>query len=471
MDAVLNWLWQGGVVAAMLSVTLVALKRAGANVRYVVCGAAALLVIGLPLLPAFQPTASIDPYNVPGNNAIVALPSAWWTSTRVMFGAAMCWVVFHMIRLLSAIVTIRRARRRSRTFPGHLESRLPHWQRIRGEGRRARLVLSNSITNAAVLGWGVPVIAVAPSLVRTLEADDLDQVLIHEWAHVQRRDDVVNVLQIVIRLVGGWHPALWWIDRRLHVEREIACDEIVVALTGLPKSYAKCLVKLSGLKDAVGAIQTTPAIFTPSGLRARLVKIVSPHQPIAPVWSRALASAIVLMLCLLSAAVGGVTLVEATSLAEPALSVATFPRSMPSDRPVPSAVAAPANARETASTRRMVARPSSPQRQTTEQRAWHREAVRQREPSASTDLNPGTPLVAVTPHQAADASPTPASAEALEARPLALPAPPQATPESARAPWTAAAAGGVTIGRKSKDAGVATAGFFTRFAKHVAGSF
>ncbi|HWT45556.1 MAG TPA: hypothetical protein VN085_06295, partial [Vicinamibacterales bacterium] len=49
------------------------------------------------------------------------------------------------------------------------------------------------------------------------------------------------------------------------------------------------------------------------------------------------------------------------------------------------------------------------------------------------------------------------------------PARPQATDEQRHSPWTAAAAGGVAIGRKSKDAGVATAGFFTRFARHVAG--
>jgi hypothetical protein len=48
---------------------------------------------------------------------------------------------------------------------------------------------------------------------------------------------------------------------------------------------------------------------------------------------------------------------------------------------------------------------------------------------------------------------------------------PQVTAEPPRSPWTAAAAGGVAIGRKSKGAGVATAGFFTRFARRVAGSF
>ena len=122
---------------------------------------------------------------------------------------------------------------------------------------------------------------------------------------MQRRDDLVNILQIVVRIIAGWHPALWWIDRRLHIEREIACDEIAVAVTGSPKSYAQCLMKLASLRGAPPAMRTAPAIFTASGLRARVIKIVSPHSSIAPVWSRSIAAAIVTALCLMSVGVGG----------------------------------------------------------------------------------------------------------------------------------------------------------------------
>ena len=56
MDAVLNWLWQGGVVAVALGLMLFSLERASANVRSVVCWAAALFVIALPALPSLPPT-------------------------------------------------------------------------------------------------------------------------------------------------------------------------------------------------------------------------------------------------------------------------------------------------------------------------------------------------------------------------------------------------------------------------------
>ena len=83
----------------------------------------------------------------------------------VILAAWTLWASIQIVRFVSAIVAIRRARARSRAFPLHAESVLPHWRRVRGDGRRATLVLSDSVTTAAVLGWGAPMIAVAPSLV------------------------------------------------------------------------------------------------------------------------------------------------------------------------------------------------------------------------------------------------------------------------------------------------------------------
>src|SRR3954471_23302360 len=248
MEAVLNWMWQGGVIAVASLVMLLALERASANVRYVVCWAALLAVIALPL-PPFQLTAvSTDTVVAPPGAAMISLPDTWWTSTVVLLGVWIAWASVHLVRFAAAVAAIRRARARSGQFPASVESTLSAWVRVRATRRRATLVLSESVSTAAVLGWGAPMIAVSASLLKTLDRDELDRVLIHEWAHVQRRDDLVNIVQIVVRAIAGWHPALWWIDRRLHVEREIACDEMTVAITGSPKTYAKCLVKLATLK-------------------------------------------------------------------------------------------------------------------------------------------------------------------------------------------------------------------------------
>jgi beta-lactamase regulating signal transducer with metallopeptidase domain len=475
MDAVLNWLWQGSAVAVAWFVMLVALKRARASLRYLVSWAALLFVAALPALPQLPLTAtSPEAIGAPQGDAILSLPDTWWTSTLVLLAAWIVWTSIHTVRFLSAIVAIRRARARSRAFPPHVESELPHWCRVRPGGRRAMLVLSDSVRTAAVLGWGTPMIAVAPSLVRTLDANELDRVLIHEWAHVQRRDDVGNILQIVVRIAAGWHPALWWIDRRLHVEREMACDEMAIAITGSPRSYAECLLKLASLGQFQRGLQIAPAVFTPSDLRARVVKIMAPHSTaMTPMWSRSIAATIISTLCVMSVALGGLTLVEATPIVLPFVSPRMITTTGESTRHTGAIdrivqITTPTLSSEIESARprrRTVGQASSAQRPPAEQASPSPQPKPEPVASPTSEIekpedathNAGPADSTVAAEAAAVSHPPPARADATTPQPESL--------------WTSAAAGGTAIGRKSKDAGVATAGFFTRFARRVAGSF
>ena len=464
MDATLNWLWQGGVVAIATFVMLRVLARARASVRYLVCWAAALLVVSLPVLSRLH-GAAIPVTALPAleSSTVVALPDAWWTSGLVMLAAWMTWVVVHAIRFASAIGAVRRARARSHAFPAHLESDLPHWGRLRSAGRGATLVVSDAVATAAVLGWGPPMIAVAPSMVTLLDADELDRILIHEWAHVQRRDDLVYIPQVVVRAIAGWHPALWWLDRRLHVEREIACDEMTVAIAGSPKSYAECLLKLATLRGRSHVMRAAPAALTSSYLRARVYKIVTPRKPIAPVWSHSLAAAIVTILGLMSMGLGGLTLV-ATAVAIPLVPRVTSaqPNRLASAvRPAPST-----NGAAHQRARRPAARSSSARRSMPEPSP----AQQQTEPAPPTTPEPES-AVEPTPAAKVAADPDRTIRAPLPSAPLIAPDLPAVTEDTSQSAWMAVAAGGSAIGRKSKDAGVATAGFFTRFAKRVAGSF
>jgi beta-lactamase regulating signal transducer with metallopeptidase domain len=472
MDAVLNWLWQGCVVAMACAAMLRVLERTRANVRYVVCWAALLLVVSLPWLsalastwPAAPPAATVLPTQ---SDAIVALPQAWWTSAFVMLTAWMAWAGACTIRFVSAMIALRRARARTRAFPSQVEALLPHWNRVRLEGRRSRLVVSDSVTTAAAFGCGTPIIAVAPSLVKTLDAAELDRIVIHEWAHVQRRDDLVHVLQIVVRIVAGWHPAVWWIDRRLHVEREVACDEMTVGITGSPKSYAACLLKLAGMRGGSRAMQAAPAVFRAPGLRARVTKIVSPHRWIAPVWSRSLAGTIVVALSVMSAGLGRLTLVEATALALPFEALAKPIFGIRPDIVIP--VTAPATP-EASDIRR-------PRRQSAAAQPIQDRAAPTSSPSPQSRPQPETPQAPATVHTVDTTPPVTHGADELPGVPqpatVSHPPEPPATPggaEAGRDPWDVAADAGKAVGRKSKDAGVATAGFFSRFARRVAGSF
>lgn len=496
MDALLNWLWQGCVVAIALALMLQLLDRTRARVRYGLCWVALFIVLALPLVPLLS--MPMPPTAVPLTAAgpLVSVPQVWWTSGAVLLTAWALWAGIGAIRLARAMLALRAAKRHSQVFPSMVERSLLHWTRTRHHGRRAALVVSDRVKAAAVLGGRSPLIAVAPALVRDLDTDELDRVVIHEWAHVQRRDDLANFLQITLRLAAGWHPAVWWIERRLQIEREVACDEMTVWITGSPKSYAACLVRLSSLPLSRHAALPAPGVLMSAGLRGRVVRIVSRRDYASPVWSHGVATVAVVLLGFLSLALGGFQLVEAAVPGNAGLHESRADRASAGRADAPSRNATDSDAVQAyafAQPRAAVhagpavipaatsAAPSSSgslhaaSQDHDPARAGRIEAAAQA-PVASTDIGdvPGhEPLAAV------ESPPTPPSQSPRSALSLrgalafrgAPDVPPADVESPAGSPWSTAAVAGVAIGRGSKDAGVATAGFFNRFARRIAGSF
>src|SRR6185503_4263157 len=176
---------------------------------------------------------------------------------------------------------------------------------------------------ASVLGGGRPIIAVAPKLIDRLSPDELDRIMIHEWAHVQRRDDLLSLAHAIVRATAGWHPAVWWLERRMLIEREIACDEITVRLTGCPKRYAACLTAIATLPGSSLPMEAVGVLSTPA-LTRRVVRILSQRRLASPAFSAAAAVVAVLVLATFSitaaghpvaGTIGSQPLVEASSTA------------------------------------------------------------------------------------------------------------------------------------------------------------
>ncbi len=91
--------------------------------------------------------------------------------------------------------------------------------------------------------------------------------LVHELAHIRRWDDWTNVVQKLAEAVFFFNPAVLWIARRLNLEREIACDDWVVSMTGAARPYAVCLTKLVEL----GAFSRGPQLAHGAVTRKRQI--------------------------------------------------------------------------------------------------------------------------------------------------------------------------------------------------------
>lgn len=111
------------------------------------------------------------------------------------------------------------------------------------------LLTSREIDTPIVAGFWRPAVLI-PARLASLDPSHLGQILRHELAHVARWDDWMNLVQQVIRSVLFFDPAVWWLSRRLSVEREIACDDYVLSAETAPRAYALLLTEFASGKRA-----------------------------------------------------------------------------------------------------------------------------------------------------------------------------------------------------------------------------
>jgi hypothetical protein len=110
--------------------------------------------------------------------------------------------------------------------------------------RSITIATSECVRVPAAIGFWKRTIVLPAWALRELPPEDLNVILLHELAHLRRWDDWTNLVQKIVRALFFFHPAVWWIESRLSVEREMACDDAVLAETANPHGYASCLVSL-----------------------------------------------------------------------------------------------------------------------------------------------------------------------------------------------------------------------------------
>ncbi len=99
------------------------------------------------------------------------------------------------------------------------------------------------------LGFLSPAILIPRALLDTLSDLELEHVVLHELGHLRRRDDWSNLAQKLIEAMLPIQPAVYWVGHRMSIEREMACDDWVIAATGTAEPYAASLTKVAELSQ------------------------------------------------------------------------------------------------------------------------------------------------------------------------------------------------------------------------------
>jgi beta-lactamase regulating signal transducer with metallopeptidase domain len=113
-----------------------------------------------------------------------------------------------------------------------------------GVSRPVRLLRSREHNIPVTFGTRHPTIVI-PAIADTWTEDRRRAVLLHELAHVARYDCLTQMLAVAACTVYWFHPASWWIARRLRIERELACDDRVIAAGTEARDYAGHLLEIA----------------------------------------------------------------------------------------------------------------------------------------------------------------------------------------------------------------------------------
>ena len=111
--------------------------------------------------------------------------------------------------------------------------------------RPVTLCQSDRMQVPTAIGFLKPLVVIPTWAIQELSAAELNSILIHELAHLRRWDDWTNLAQQVLKALLFFHPAVWWIENKLALEREMACDDAVLAETANPRGYARCLISMA----------------------------------------------------------------------------------------------------------------------------------------------------------------------------------------------------------------------------------
>jgi len=199
-----------------------------------------------------------------GTNHLYSLMTCLWLA-----GCAVL-LAFWLRRRLQLSAALRRGGALSSGREVEALRRVQTWMGLR---RDIRLVVTPAVSEPGVWRAFRPVIVLPEGVADQLDDAELEAVLMHEVSHVERRDNLVGNLQRALCCLFWFHPVVWLIDRRLLAEREQACDDVVVRLSGASDVYATSIAKVCG--HCLGWNVAGLSSFAGSDLKRRIERIVS----------------------------------------------------------------------------------------------------------------------------------------------------------------------------------------------------
>jgi bla regulator protein blaR1 len=240
---IVDCLVEGTLVAIFTGSVLSVIRRQSSVTRFAVWFSALMAIAILPLFAgSFGSRVATSSFAAAARPA-VTLPGTWalylfgvWIAVAAWHLAGVGRGLWHLYRLRKSCIAID---------PATLDPLLQNTLARNQSPRHIALCSSDLAQVPTALGLVKPAIVIPVWVMQELSPSELNQILLHEIAHLRRWDDWTNLAQKLVKALFFFHPAVWWIEKKVSLEREMACDDAVLAETASPRAYAECLAHLA----------------------------------------------------------------------------------------------------------------------------------------------------------------------------------------------------------------------------------
>ena len=293
-------LWQSTLFVAVAGLLILLLRRNQAQVRYwvwLIASAkflipfAAFVTIGRQF--GWQRSTSIvhpeisvvidaigQPFSRPELAPVTSPATGSSITTTLPVLLLAIWACGCGMHLLAWWVRWRRVaavvREASPLEDGRELNALRRLEDVAGLRKPVAVVSSDTSFEPGVFGIFKPVLVWPRRIGERLTDGQLDAILSHELCHVRRGDNLASAVHMAVEAVFWFHPLVWWLEKRLVDERELACDEEVIRLGSDPQMYAESILKTC--EFCAESPLVCMAGVTGSDLKKRVEAIMSGHD-------------------------------------------------------------------------------------------------------------------------------------------------------------------------------------------------
>jgi len=262
--SIFHSLWQGAAIYILLFILFQGFPRISARIKHnlayaSICGIFIAFcitfcsVFQIPVQTSVRPDTLLFINNYTFPTSLSTRAESFFPILVVLY---LIGIVLQMGIVTSGYLKLLQLKKAATSaIPENWQQLFNHIKTDLGLKKNIGFFLSEHVNVPLVLGYFKPVVLFPVAFVTQLEMSHVESILIHELSHIRRNDYLLNLVKTAIETILFFNPFVWMCSKLIHIEREHACDDLVVKRTGTPLTYAHALLQLELIKQ-----KHTPAL-------------------------------------------------------------------------------------------------------------------------------------------------------------------------------------------------------------------